>query len=124
MRFDRLVPLSPHLNLEISPAHYAKYFKRQESQDPATGLNVIFDYTELREATLSFIDSIVIELCFPQAPYPRFILYQILHDAAEESPKDTKRFSQLMWDAVGDLSVSVSREKDLTVPDNGKEGMC
>lgn len=50
------------------------------------------------------------------------MLYQILHDAAEESPKETKRFSQLMWDAVGDLSVSVAllnqERSDIS------EGMC
>ncbi|EKM80649.1 hypothetical protein AGABI1DRAFT_105632 [Agaricus bisporus var. burnettii JB137-S8] len=99
--------------LALNSTHYVKYFKRQESEDPATGPNIIFDHHELREAALSFIDSIIIELCFPQAPYPRFVLYQILHDAAEESPKDTKRFSQLMWNAVGDLSECVELQQIL-----------
>jgi hypothetical protein len=76
-------------------------------EDPLDDPEIIFDHSELREAALSFIDSIIIELCFPRAPYPKFVLYQILHDAAEESPRETKRFTQLMWDAVGDLSVSV-----------------
>lgn len=49
----------------------------------------------------------MIELCFPRAPYPRAILYQILHDAVEESPKEALRFPQALWDAVGDLSVNI-----------------
>jgi len=103
--------------------HYARYFKQQQPKDdPTDEAVIIFDHSELREAGLSFIDSIIIELCFPQSPYPKSVLYQILHDAAEESPKETKRFSQLMWDAVGDLSVSVamlSQERS-----NIGEGMC
>ena len=67
---------------------------------------MVFDWAELREACVSFLDSIVIELCFPRAPYPKVILYQVLRDAVNESPKETKRFPQAMWDAVGDLSAS------------------
>jgi hypothetical protein len=69
---------------------------------------VIFDWAGLRDACKSFLDSIIIELCFPRAPYPKQILYQILHDAVEESPKEAKRFPQTLWDAVGDLSVSLT----------------
>jgi hypothetical protein len=65
---------------------------------------MIFDWAALREACLSFLDSIIIELCFPRAPYPKAILYQILRDAVHESPKEAKRFPQALWDAVGDLS--------------------
>ena len=65
-----------------------------------------FDWAALKDACKSFMDSIIIELCFPRAPYPRRILYHILHDAVDESPKEAKRFPQVMWDAVGDLSVS------------------
>lgn len=65
----------------------------------------IFDWTGLRGAADSFLDSIIIELCFPQGMYPKAILYRILHDAIEESPREAKRFPQALWDAVGDLSV-------------------
>ena len=65
---------------------------------------MVFDWAELREACVSFLDSIVIELCFPRAPYPKAVLYQVLRDAVDESPKDAKRFPQVLWDAVGDLS--------------------
>lgn len=121
--FDSFIP-DPPTNRSGSSAHYARYFKQQESNDPVDESEIIFDHNELRDAALSFIDSIIIELCFPQAPYPKFVLYQILHDAAEESPKDTKRFSQLMWDAVGDLSVSFTRRWLRSTFSDTKEGMC
>lgn len=66
-----------------------------------------FDWAELKDACKSFLDSIIVELCFPRAPYPKRILYHILHDAVDESPREAKRFPQSMWDAVGDLSVSL-----------------
>ncbi len=80
-------------------AHYARYFKEKE------GASLEFDRAGLRDACRSFLDSIIIELCFPEGPYPKAILYQILHDAVEEAPKEAKRFPQSMWDSVGDLSV-------------------
>lgn len=86
------------------PAHYARYFKQTEGEDPGEA-EFIFDWAELREACVSFLDSIIIELCFPRAPYPQAVLYQVLRDAVEESPKEAKRFPQALWDAVGDLSV-------------------
>jgi len=94
-----------HLFSFITQAHYARYFKEAESSDPNEH-EIIFDWTELREACVSFLDSIVIELCFPRAPYPKVILYQVLRDAVNESPKEAKRFPQALWDAVGDLSAS------------------
>lgn len=63
----------------------------------------------MREACKSFLDSIIIELCLPGPTYPKPILYQILHQSIEESPKEAKRFPQALWDAVGDLSVSLSQ---------------
>ena len=69
---------------------------------------MVFDWAALRDACKSFLDSIVIELCFSRAPYPKPILYQILHDAVAESPREANRFPQALWDAVGDLSVSPS----------------
>ncbi|KAF5351689.1 hypothetical protein D9756_007604 [Leucocoprinus leucothites] len=102
--------------LALNSAHYARYFKQQQSDDPTEEPSIVFDHTELREAGLSFIDSIIIELCFPKAPYPQFVLYRILHEAAEESPKETKRFSQLMWDAIGDLSECVEMQQLLEMP--------
>jgi allantoicase len=84
--------------------HFAKYFKQKRNAE-ADEDEYIFDWDELRLATRSFIDSIVIELCFPRAPYPQNVLYEILRDAIDESPKDAKLFPQTLWDAVGDYSV-------------------
>lgn len=91
----------------MSAAHYARYFKPNpnETLDPSEQATV-FNWTDIRTATLSFLDSIIIELCFPDSPYPKSVLFQILHDAVEESPREAKRFSQALWDAIGDLSVS------------------
>jgi hypothetical protein len=98
--------------LKISSAHYARYFKQREGSDPGEA-EIIFDWAELREACVSFLDSIIIELCFPRAPYPQAVLYQVLRDAVEESPKEAKRFPQALWDAVGDLSVRASINKSI-----------
>jgi hypothetical protein len=68
--------------------------------------DMIFDKQGLRAGARSFIDSIIIELLFPNSPYPKYILYSLLHDAVAESRKDVKRFSQPLWDAIGKLSVS------------------
>ena len=65
----------------------------------------MFDRDALKVACKSFLDSIIIELSFPEAPYPKRILYQILHEAVDESPREAKRFPQELWNAVGDLSV-------------------
>lgn len=54
------------------------------------------------------MDSIIIELSFPAAPYSKRILYQILHEAVDESPREARRFPQELWNAVGDLSVRSS----------------
>jgi hypothetical protein len=89
----------------LTLAHYSRYFKAAEGSDPEE-CEIIFDWAALREACISFLDSIIIELCFPRAPYPNAVLYQILRDAVEESPKEAKRFPQALWDAVGDLSAS------------------
>lgn len=70
-------------------------------------LSVAFDWAGLKDACKSFLDSIIIELCFPRVPYPKRILYHILHDAVDESPREAKKFPQSMWDAIGDLSVSL-----------------
>lgn len=108
-------------------AHYAQYFKIKVNNDDPTGPvdEVVFDWNALKEAGKSFIDSIILELCFPRAPYPMTVLYQILRDAVDESPKEAKRFPQALWDAVGDLSVTQyhsSHIQMLTFPSPGIRG--
>jgi hypothetical protein len=65
-----------------------------------------FDPMHLRDSYRSFLDSIIIELCLPSSPSPKRILFQILHEAVDEAPREAKRFPQAVWDAIGDLSVS------------------
>ena len=67
--------------------------------------DIQFDWNGLREACLSFMDSIIVELSFPRPSYPRDILFSLLHDVVEEAPKEAKRFPQMIWDAIGDFSV-------------------
>ncbi|KAF8070672.1 hypothetical protein FPV67DRAFT_1488307 [Lyophyllum atratum] len=107
--------------LATTTPHYARYFK-PAPDSKETAPEIIFDWGELREACVSFLDSIIIELCFPRAPYPKAILYQILRDAVEESPKEAKRFPQELWNSVGDLSVSVELQQLLEAPLAGPEG--
>ena len=86
-------------------AHFYQYFKIEP--DPETGEpEYTFDWGALKNVHKSFLDSIVVELCLPSSPIPKQVLYQLLGEAIEESPKDRQKFSQAVWDAVGDLSVS------------------
>ncbi|KAG6831829.1 hypothetical protein H0H87_003748 [Tephrocybe sp. NHM501043] len=95
---------------------------KKKSETEIEEPDMVFDWQELREAGVSFLDSIIIELCFPKAPYPKAVLYQVLRDAVEESPLEAKRFPQELWDAVGDLSISVELQQILEAPLAGPEG--
>ena len=64
-----------------------------------------FSWDAIKSIHKSFLDSLVVELCLPSSPIPKQILYQLLGESMDETPKDAKRFSQALWDAVGDLSV-------------------
>jgi len=86
--------------------HFAHYFKltEDEAEDPEW----LFDWASLKAMHKSFLDSIVVELCLPNSQYSRQILLQLLEEATTESHKETKRFPQALWDAVGDFSVGIS----------------
>ena len=62
------------------------------------------------------MDSIVIELAFPDGAYSKRVLFQLLHDAVDECPRESKRFPQELWDAVGDLSVTIELQELLEGP--------
>ncbi|KAK7005784.1 hypothetical protein R3P38DRAFT_3214731 [Favolaschia claudopus] len=104
--------------LATTTPHYAQYFKlKRNEDDPEDPIDeYVFDWNALKAAGKSFLDSIILELCFPRAPYPMTVLYEILHDAVDESPKEAKRFPQALWDAVGDLSESVQLQALLETP--------
>ncbi|KIY74321.1 hypothetical protein CYLTODRAFT_484641 [Cylindrobasidium torrendii FP15055 ss-10] len=93
--------------------HYSKYFVAVSADDSE---KMTFDKHGLKDACKSFLDSIMIEMCFPQGEYPKSVLFQILHDAVEEAPREAKRFPQTMWDAIGDLSVCVQLMEMIEAP--------
>ncbi|KAI6121718.1 hypothetical protein F5141DRAFT_1091865 [Pisolithus sp. B1] len=107
--------------LATTTPHYSRYFKIVENV-PAGQPEIAFDWGGLKEVCKSFMDSIIIELCFPRAPYPKRILLQVLRDAVDESPREARRFPQKMWDAVGDLSVTLELQELLESPLLGREG--
>ncbi|CAA7261735.1 unnamed protein product [Cyclocybe aegerita] len=109
--------------LATTTPRYSRYFrlKPNESSDPGDA-EYIFDFTDLRAATDSYIDSIIIELCFPNGTYPKAILYQLLREATEESRREAKHFPQTLWDAVGDLSACVDLQMMLEAPLFGPDG--
>ncbi len=82
------------------------YFKKYEESDP-NNPEYMFNWTALRDAYKSYVDSIVIELCLPNSKYPKYILARILEDATEEAPHERKRFPQALFDALGDLAVNI-----------------
>ncbi|KAF9263366.1 hypothetical protein L218DRAFT_959393 [Marasmius fiardii PR-910] len=100
--------------LATTTPHYASYFKERVAENGVK--EVFFDWPKAREACRSFLDCIIIELCFPNGTYPQLILYSILHDAVEEAPKEARRFPQALWDAVGDLSVCVQLKDLIEAP--------
>ncbi|KAL4249180.1 hypothetical protein AB1N83_014258, partial [Pleurotus pulmonarius] len=93
----RMPTTSKRTNSQTAPyVHYFKHKKEKEaSTDPDDDM-IVFDWAglKIKDACKSFIDSIVIELCFPEGPYPTGVLFQLLHDAVEEAPHHAKRFPQ------------------------------
>ncbi|KAF9010573.1 hypothetical protein BDQ17DRAFT_1346459 [Cyathus striatus] len=109
-------------HLATTTPHYANFFKKKEGENP-NELEYVFDWgNKLRDATLSFLDSIVLELCFPHETYPKDVLYLLLRDAVEESPRESKRFTQTLWDAIGDLSVAIQLQQILDAALLGPDG--
>ncbi len=85
-------------------AHWHEFFlKRKEEPE------YIFDWSTGKIVHRSFLDSIIVELSLPGSTVPKQILLHILREAIDESPKDAKRFPQVLWDAMGDFAVSFSR---------------
>lgn len=91
----------------IFTAHYAPYFVRSDHHNG----DMEFDHygnnpRKIREAHRSFIDAIILEMVLPDSTYPPYVLISLLHVAVEECRKEEKRFSQALWDSVGDFSVT------------------
>ena len=85
-------------------AHWDQFFKESAvTQDNER--EYIFDWSNVKAVHKSFLDSIIVELAFPNSTVPRQILLYILNEAVDESPRDAKAFPQSLWDAMGDFSV-------------------
>ena len=87
-----------------SAEHYGQYFNKITDPDTEEA-EYVFDWGALKHVHKSFLDSLIVELCLPNSPIPKLVLYQLLSETVEESPREAKQFSQAVWDAVGDLSV-------------------
>ncbi|KAI0074642.1 hypothetical protein K474DRAFT_1665173 [Panus rudis PR-1116 ss-1] len=96
--------------LATTAPHFAPYFKKVQD-DELDEPEYLFDWAALKQVHKSFLDSIIIELCLPNSNFPRPILYRILHEAIDESPREGKHFPQALWDAVGDLAVNVELQE-------------
>ncbi|KAF8749705.1 HicA toxin of bacterial toxin-antitoxin [Rhizoctonia solani] len=88
--------------LAAATKHYMRHVKESSNGlvwDPEAGLKL----------HKSLVDTIIIEMVFPQARYELSILMLCLRDAiALGNYKTTDRFDQSVFDAIGDLSVRVS----------------
>ncbi|KAF7321790.1 hypothetical protein MKEN_00700800 [Mycena kentingensis (nom. inval.)] len=100
--------------LATTAPHFSRYFKIKDEDVPEE--QYVFDYDALKAAGKSFIDSIILEICFPAGKYPLMFLMQLLHEGVDEAPRDAKRFPQTLWDALGDLSDAVQLFTMLETP--------
>ncbi|KAF8598711.1 hypothetical protein BDV93DRAFT_526620 [Ceratobasidium sp. AG-I] len=87
--------------LASASPHYMKHFKDNGGileWDSEAGLRL----------NKSLVDTIIIELILPQSRYPASILMLCLRDAiAGGDHKTSQRFTQDVFDAIGDLSVTL-----------------
>ncbi|KAJ1300287.1 hypothetical protein OPQ81_005113 [Rhizoctonia solani] len=101
--------------LTSASKHYMKHVKDSPQGlvwDPEAGLKL----------HKSLVDTIIIEMVFPQARYELSILMLCLRDAiALGSYKKTDRFDQEVFDAIGDLSVTLQLLDMLDTPISGTE---
>ncbi|KAF8495845.1 hypothetical protein JB92DRAFT_2992064 [Gautieria morchelliformis] len=112
-------------SIAAATAHYAPYFVRRTKAGHDGEME--FDHhgsnpRKIREAHRSFIDAIILELVLPDSEYPPYVLMTLLHGAVEECRKEEKRFSQDLWDSMGDFSVTVEVLDVLEGPLLGPEG--
>ncbi|KIP10936.1 hypothetical protein PHLGIDRAFT_125248 [Phlebiopsis gigantea 11061_1 CR5-6] len=113
-KFAVLATSAPHWTTYFKPNSY----KRLGDDQP----EFVFDWGQLKSVHKSFLDSIIVELCFPQSLIPKAVLLGILSEAIDETPRDAKRFPQALWDAMGDLSMSVQLQELLESPLLSEEG--
>lgn len=87
--------------LASASPHYMKHFKEN-------GGVLEWDSEAGQRLNKSLVDTIIIELILPQSRYPASILMLCLRDAiAGGDHKTAQRFTQDVFDAIGDLSVTL-----------------
>ncbi|GJJ06380.1 hypothetical protein Clacol_000571 [Clathrus columnatus] len=101
-------------NIAAATPHYAGFFRlvKLNGAKEDTEPRLEFDrqnanLRQLRQAHKSFIDAIVLELTLPNSQYPPYVLMTLLRDATDECKKEETRFSQTLWDAIGDFATTI-----------------
>ncbi|KAJ3558020.1 hypothetical protein NM688_g1154 [Phlebia brevispora] len=107
--------------LATTAPHWSGYFVKSGYSEK-NRLEYIFDWTQGKIVHKSFLDSIVVKLCFPSPTTPKQVLLHLLNEAVDEAPRDAKRFPQALWDAMGDFSMAVQFAEILEAPIRGPEG--
>ncbi|CAE6526758.1 unnamed protein product [Rhizoctonia solani] len=102
--------------LAASTEHYMHHIKEGPNGlvwDPKGGLQL----------HKSLVDTIIMEMVFPQARYELSILMLCLRDAIAlgGGEKKTKRFDQQVFDTIGDLSVTLQLLDMMETPISGAE---
>lgn len=88
--------------------HYSQYFMRATKDDTKSTSHsayMMFNQSQSLGAYKSLIDTIVMELIFPDSEYELHVLYACLREALDEQPRRSSRFDQRLFDALGDLAV-------------------
>lgn len=81
------------------------------------------DATAIRALHRSLIDTIIVELVLPNSRYEPHILVAVLRDALETTPKEgTNKFSQGVFDALGNFAALIEFKDILLGPLHGEEG--
>ncbi|KAG8810906.1 hypothetical protein FRC19_004250, partial [Serendipita sp. 401] len=77
----------------------------------------------INSAHQSFIDAILLELVLPNSRYEAYVLVAALRDALETTPREeSRKFSQSVFDALGNLVTLVDAKNMLLNPLYGEEG--
>ncbi|KAG8757200.1 hypothetical protein FRC14_002271 [Serendipita sp. 396] len=77
----------------------------------------------INTAHQSFIDAILLELVLPNSRYEAYVLVAALRDALETTPgEESRKFSQRVFDALGNLVTLVDAKNMLLNPLYGEEG--
>ncbi|KAH7332604.1 hypothetical protein B0J17DRAFT_722141 [Rhizoctonia solani] len=102
--------------LAASTKHYMHHIKEGPN-------GLVWDPKDGLQLHKSLVDTIIIEMVFPQARYELSILMLCLRDAIAlgGGDKKTNRFDQQVFDTIGDLSVTLQLLDMMETPISGAE---